>query len=159
MEDMQFFREMIPNYAFALKNMLWEHEGFQEPDSMPDLKRESHLPNQIAAAMYQRLNKMYREDGISSTQLWMLNEDCKALTNLCGANERIKNTPIPYTYSVFIKKFVFLYGITLPFGWVISLGYFIIPVVILSCTPSWASLELFAEEIENPFGTDDNDLL
>ena len=46
---------------------------------------------------------------------------------------------------------------TLPFGWVFSLGYYIIPVVVLILY-AFASLELIAEEIENPFGTDANDL-
>jgi putative membrane protein len=46
---------------------------------------------------------------------------------------------------------------TLPFGWVFSLGYLIIPVVVLILY-AFASLELIAEEIENPFGTDANDL-
>lgn len=46
---------------------------------------------------------------------------------------------------------------TLPFGWVFNLGYFIIPVVVFILY-ALASLELIAEEIENPFGTDANDL-
>jgi putative membrane protein len=46
---------------------------------------------------------------------------------------------------------------TLPFGWVFSLGYLIIPVVVLILY-AFASLELIAEEIENPFGSDANDL-
>jgi len=46
---------------------------------------------------------------------------------------------------------------TLPFGWVFSLGYYIIPVVVFILY-AFASLELIAEEIENPFGTDANDL-
>lgn len=155
--DRKFFRQMIPNYAFALKNLLRENEDFRELDPVLDLKKEKHLPNQIAARLYQRLMKLLERGNIDTTRIWILNEDVKTLTDLCGACERIKNTPIPYTYSVFIKKFVFLYVVTLPFGWVFSLGYFIIPVVVFILY-ALASLELIAEEIENPFGTDDNDL-
>ncbi|MNE56380.1 Bestrophin, RFP-TM, chloride channel [compost metagenome] len=87
----------------------------------------------------------------------ILNDDVQQFTEVCGGCERIKNTPIPYSYSAFIKKFIFIYVITLPFGWVFSLGYFVIPIVpfILYVL---ASLELIAEEIENPFGEDANDL-
>jgi putative membrane protein len=46
---------------------------------------------------------------------------------------------------------------TLPFGWVFSLAYFTIPVVVLILY-ALASLEIIAEEIENPFGNDANDL-
>ena len=47
--------------------------------------------------------------------------------------------------------------LTLPIGWVFSLGYFVVAIVpfILYVL---ASLELIAEEIENPFGSDANDL-
>jgi ion channel-forming bestrophin family protein len=156
-EDKQFFRLMIPNYAFALKCLLRENEDFHELDPVLDLKKEKHLPNQVAAKMYTRLNAMHTEGKLNTAQMLVLSEDIKALTDHCGACERIKNTPIPFTYSVFIKKFVFFYVMTLPFGWVFSLGYYIIPVVILILY-ALASLELIAEEIENPFGTDPNDL-
>ena len=94
---------------------------------------------------------------MSGYLLLILNQELKSFTDVCGACERIKNTPIPYSYSAFIKKFIFIYVITLPFGWVFSLGYFVIPIVpfILYVL---ASLELIAEEIENPFGKDANDL-
>jgi putative membrane protein len=155
--DKKYFRHMIPNYAFALKNLLRENENFQDLDPVLDLKRNKHLPNHIAASLYAGINKLLSENKIADPQLLVLNEDIKAFTEICGACERIKNTPIPFTYSVFIKKFVFFYVMTLPFGWVFSLGYYIVPVVALILY-AMASLELIAEEIENPFGTDANDL-
>jgi putative membrane protein len=78
-------------------------------------------------------------------------------TDVTGACERIKNTPIPYSYSVFIKKFILIYVATLPFGFVFSLGYFVVPIVGFIFYVL-ASLELIAEEIEEPFGGDENDL-
>ncbi len=156
-EDRIFFRRMIPNYAFALKSLLRENEGFHEIDPLLDLKKGSHIPNQIAASLFCKINAMHEAGSLSVPQMLTLTEDIAALTDHCGACERIKNTPIPFTYSVFIKKFVFFYVMTLPFGWVFSLGYFIIPVVVLILYVL-ASLEVIAEEIENPFGTDANDL-
>jgi ion channel-forming bestrophin family protein len=155
--DRSYFKQIIPNYAFALRNSLRENENFSEIDPILDLKPEKHLPNQIAANIYQKLTHLYTSQQIGREQYWLLSQDANTLTDLCGASERIKNTPIPFTYSVFIKKFIFFYVMTLPFGWVFSLGYFIIPVVIFILY-ALASLELIAEEIENPFGTDANDL-
>ena len=54
-------------------------------------------------------------------------------------------------------QFIFIYVLTLPFGYVFSLGYFVVPVVVFIFYVL-ASLELIAEEIEDPFGTDANDL-
>ena len=60
---------------------------------------------------------------ISGDQLLVLNQELKSFTNVCGACERIKNTPIPYSYSAFIKKFIFFYVMTLPFGYVVGFVY------------------------------------
>ena len=156
-EDRAFFRLMIPNFAFALKNHLRENEDFHELDPVLDLKRDKHLPNQIASKIFDPLGDLQEQKKLSGDQMLILNEEFRTFTDVCGACERIKNTPIPYTYSVFIKKFIFLYVITLPLGWVYNLGYFIIPVVIFILY-AFTSLEIIAEEIENPFGTDADDL-
>ncbi len=87
----------------------------------------------------------------------MLNNEWQSFTDICGACERIKNTPIPYSYSAFIKKFIFIYVITMPFGFAFNLGLFTIPVTTFIFY-ILASLELIAEEIEDPFGIDSNDL-
>ncbi|MEP7319094.1 MAG: bestrophin family ion channel, partial [Panacibacter sp.] len=51
----------------------------------------------------------------------------------------------------------FGYVMTLPFGYMFSLGYLSIPIV-LFIFYVLASLEIIAEEIEDPFGGDENDL-
>jgi putative membrane protein len=81
----------------------------------------------------------------------------KDFIDIMGACERIKYTPIPYSYSMFIKKFIFIYIVTLPFGFVTTFEYITIPTVLL-ITFVLLSVELIAEEIEDPFGRDINDL-
>lgn len=156
-KDKIYFRMLIPGYAFALKSHLRENENYEEVDPVLDLKREHHVPNQLAAKLFNKVNHLYTSGNITGDQFWLLNEELRSFTDICGACERIKNTPIPFTYSVYIKKFIFLYVLTLPFGWTTSLGYYIVPVVMFILY-AFASLELIAEEIENPFGTDPNDL-
>ena len=94
---------------------------------------------------------------LKTEHLLFLQPELTNFTEATGACERIRNTPIPYSYSVFLKKFMFLYVMTLPFGFVFSLGYFTVPVVAIIFYVL-ASLELIAEEIEDPFGSDANDL-
>jgi putative membrane protein len=81
----------------------------------------------------------------------------KDLIDFMGVCERIKSTPIPYSYSMFIKKFIFIYIVTLPFGFVTTFGYFTIATVLL-VSFVLLSVELIGEEIEDPFGRDINDL-
>lgn len=157
-----FFRETIPLYAFTLKEHLQSEVTrlmLDETDH-PELSRldtRKHVPNQVAGLMIARINKLYKEGTISGDQLITLNNELSSFTDICGACERIKNTPIPYSYSSFIKKFIVVYVLTLPLGYVFNLGYYVAPIVTFVFYVL-ASLELVAEEIEDPFGGDANDL-
>ena len=159
-----FFRKMIPAYAFALHNHLHKEttriELFDSEDQkhiLDKIDHDKHIPNQLALMMYRHIQELYRDKVISGEQLLFLNTELQSFTDICGACERIKNTPIPYSYSVFIKKFIFFYIMTLPFGYVFQLGYYIVPVVAFIFYVL-ASLELIAEEIEDPFSGDQNDV-
>ena len=157
--DRQYFRKMIPAYASILnKHLSKDDTGKQLFDDVDlDIDHHKHKPNQIAKILFQKVNDLYLQKKITGDQLIVLNDELKSFAEICGACERIKNTPIPYSYSAFIKKFIFFYVMTLPFGYVFSLGYYSIPVVIFIFYVL-ASLELIAEEIEDPFGYDANDL-
>lgn len=157
--DKEIMKKLIPAYASVLnlhlKNVDISHELFD--DAILAADHYNHKPNQIAKTIMARVNDMYKEGKITGDQLIVLNEELRSFLDICGACERIKNTPIPYSYSAFIKKFIFFYVMTLPFGYVFQLGYYVIPVVVFIFYVL-ASLELIAEEIEDPFGTDPNDL-
>lgn len=158
----QFFRAMIPNFAFALKNHLRQHsieKEFSETSLFPitNLNMGEHVPQQIALAIFGKLNDLQRKGILLPEHLIILNPEIQSLMDTCGACERIKNTPIPFSYSSFIKKFIFIYCMTLPLGYVSNLHYLVVPLVVFVFYVL-ASLEIIAEEIENPFGTDDNDL-
>lgn len=157
-----FFRIMIPNYAVAMKDHLRgeHHPSKLEGISGEDLEKMSggvHVPNYLATLMIKKANELYRQQAISGEQLITLDTQLEAFTDIVGACERIKNTPIPFSYSVFLKKFIFFYVMTLPMGYVFGLGYLVVPMVVFIFYVL-ASLELIAEEIEDPFGKDANDL-
>lgn len=157
--DKKYMRELISLYAAVLSKHLSQQEGskllFDNVGLGIDLQK--HQPNQIAQTIFQKINDFYKSGKLTGEQLFIINSELQTFTDVCGACERIKNTPIPYSYSAFIKKFIFFYIMTLPFGYAFSLGYYSIPVVIFTFYVL-ASLELIAEEIEDPFGQDANDL-
>lgn len=158
-KDLAYFRKLIPSYASILNKHLKDEETSMQLFDHVDLAidHHKHRPNQIAKMMFQKINDLYITHKISGDQLIILNNEIQSFTDICGACERIKNTPIPYSYSTFIKKFIFFFVLALPFGYSISLGYYVIPAV---CFIFYvlASIELISEEIEEPFGNDDNDL-
>ncbi len=163
-EQRSFFRKIIPAYAYALHNHLHKEQTrvalFEEEEHkhiFNAIDYEKHVPNQVALLMYRHIQQLYAENKISGEQLLFLNTELQSFTDICGACERIKNTPIPFSYSVFIKKFIFFYIMTLPWGYVFQLGFYVIPAVAFIFYVM-ASLELIAEEIEDPFGGDENDV-
>jgi putative membrane protein len=158
-KDRAYFRKIIPSYASILNKHLKDEEtGKQLFDDVDlEIDHHKHRPNQVAKILFQKINDLYVSKKITGDQLIILNAEVLSFTEICGACERIKNTPIPYSYSAFLKKFIFFYVMTLPFGYSFSLGYYVAPVVVFIFYVL-ASLELIAEEIEDPFGNDENDL-
>lgn len=158
-KDKAYFRKIIPSYASILNKHLKDEEtGKQLFDDVDlEIDHHKHRPNQVAKILFQKVNDLYISKKITGDQLIILNAEVLSFTEICGACERIKNTPIPYSYSAFLKKFIFFYVMTLPFGYSFSLGYYVAPVVVFIFYVL-ASLELIAEEIEDPFGNDENDL-
>jgi len=157
--DKKFFRKIIPSYANVLQKHLKNEDTAKQlfEDLDLEIDHHKHKPNQVAMLMFQKINELYVAKKITGDQLIILNSEIQSFSEVCGACERIKNTPIPYSYSAFIKKFIFFYIMTLPFGYSFSLGYYVAPVVVFIFYVL-ASLELIAEEIEDPFGGDVNDL-
>jgi len=161
-DDRRWFSQMIPNFVFATKESLRKGPQLSELDLEEPRDKEAvanarHKPNAIAGLMYRRVQHLYKNGKITGDQLINMDKELKDFIDLMGACERIRSTPIPYSYSMFLKKFIFIYIITLPFGFIPVSGYLTIPIVLIIAFVI-LSVELIAEEIEDPFGRDVNDL-
>lgn len=159
--DRDFFVRMIPNFVFASKEHLRKGVDLNQlqlnEEELKELNRTQHIPLAISQGIFARLIKLRNAGILSQEDMFLLDKNLNALVDSLGACERIKNTPIPFSYSLFIKKFIFIYVTTLPLAFVTIFGYwsaliatFIFYVLV--------SMEVLAEEIEDPFGEDDNDL-
>lgn len=159
--DRSYFKRMIPNFAYAAKEHLREGVDMNElqltEQELEILRDKEHIPLAISEQMYSKLITLKREGKYSEVEFLALDQNMNSLMDIVGACERIKNTPIPYSYSLFIKKFIFIYVTTLPLAFVTQFGYFsaLIATFVFYIL---VSMEVLAEEIEEPFGRDDNDL-
>lgn len=156
-----FFRRLIPAYAQSLAAYLRsDYTTFMlDENEHPELELEKgkHWPNQVSSLLFRGVHDLRKEKIISDADYRMLDMETRTFTEVCGACERIKNTPLPQSYTSFLKKFIVIYCLSLPTGFVFSIGYFVavaVPFVFYVL----ASLELIAESIEDPFGTDSEDL-
>lgn len=156
-----YFKRMISNYVFAMKEHLREGAKIEELDLTEEEKKElsqfEHKPNYIVKKMYAKLHAMKQSGKLTEENYIVIDVNLKTFSDIIGACERIKNTPIPYSYSMFLKKFIFIYVTTLPLAFVNTFGYYS-SLVSIFVFYVLVSMEILAEEIEDPFGKDDNDL-
>jgi ion channel-forming bestrophin family protein len=162
LENRAYFSAMICNYAKSVKDHLRHGVNISEleeagPNFKNQFKNVKHVPNRISTLLYERVNTLYQKNTFTGDHFFLVDKELKEFSEIVGACERIRNTPIPYSYSMYIKKFIFIYIITLPFGFVTVTEYITIPIVVLISFVIF-SVELIAEEIEDPFGKDVNDL-
>lgn len=160
-EDNNFFARHIGNFALCIKEHLRNGTKYEILDltesEIEFLQKLDHIPSGIVELMYQRLSELKKKGIISGEDELRLDKNLNGFLDVVGACERIKNTPIPYSYSLFFKKFIFVYVITLPLAFVISFGY-LSAIIATFIYYVFVSIEILAEEIEDPFGVDDNDL-
>lgn len=116
-----------------------------------------HRPNAVLTALHGELQADLAAGRLSPESRIPMAGQLQALDDVLGGCERIRNTPIPFSYSSYIKQFVLLYALILPFGLVREFGY---GTVIASMFTFFATMgiDLLATEVEEPFGTDTNDL-
>lgn len=157
-----YFETIIGNFCLSLKHHLrnqshWESLKGCEGFDPQQVKEKAHLPNQMALLLFAKANELYKKQHFTGEQFLLIKEELTSFTDITGACERIKNTPIPYSYSLFIKKFIFIYTLTIPFGLLSDFVYWNI-LISMFVFYALASLEVIAEEIEEPFGKESNDL-
>jgi putative membrane protein len=116
-----------------------------------------HGPNAVLRTLSHALHRDVAAGVLPADARLTLMPLVQSFNDVTGACERIHRTPIPQSYSSYIKQFVLLYAFVMPFGLVEEFGY---GTVIASMFTFFATmgLELLATEIEEPFGTDANDL-
>lgn len=157
-----FFAKNIANFCISLKEHLRDGTKIEElihlsEKEKEELAKKQHVPNYIAYCIYKHLQNIFKSNQVTEADMINLKPNIQALVDILGACERIKKTPIPFSYNVYIKTFVLLYCLILPFGLIHLFGYYTIPMVMFIFF-TMIGLELIAEEIEDPFGLDCNDL-
>ncbi|AQG79375.1 bestrophin family protein [Spirosoma montaniterrae] len=161
-ENREFFAKAISNFPFALKNHLRDNRDITELEeagkgSLQELISFDHKPAAVANQLWVRTEELYRQGKFSESQHINLNQHLTTLMDVCGICERIRSTPIPFSYSLFIRLFIMMYVFVLPFTVIEVYGYMTIPAVI-AASYILVGLEMIGVEIEDPFNLDRNDL-
>ncbi|UCV13480.1 bestrophin family protein [Quatrionicoccus australiensis] len=153
----------VSAFAFALKHQL------RQTDAAADLALRLDAPAlaEVVAARFQPqivllqlanwLADEQRRGNLSEMEWLALDKSLSVLGETSGACERIASTPIPYTYRVLMNRTVMVYCLLLPVGLATSIGW-LTPLIATFVAYTFLALEIIGEQIEEPFGTEPNDL-
>ncbi|MDB4940589.1 MAG: putative rane protein [Labilithrix sp.] len=154
---------LLIGYVHALRHHLRDSKPWETltrvigQDETERLAREPNVPIALVQRMGDRIAEARRRSWIHPLHVTVLEQSLVSLTDIQGACERIKSTPIPYSYTVLMHRIVAVYCTLLPFGLDDSLGWGT-PVVTAFISYALFGLDAIGEEIEQPFGLDRNDL-
>ncbi len=119
--------------------------------------RARNTPNYLLKNLGNDLRRCLAEKRTHPYLAASLDQNLDSLGGILGGCERIKNTPIPFTYTVLLHRTAYLYCFLLPFGLVDSLG-FMTPFVVGIISYTFFGLDALGDELEQPFGLFPNDL-
>jgi putative membrane protein len=115
-------------YVHALRNQLrgtspWNELTGLIPDAEVKCLREyKNVPLAIQQKMAAMVARCYQQGWIDDMRWVALDRTLSVLMDCQGASERIKTTPLPRMYDLFIRLFINIFCLLLPLGMVASLG-------------------------------------
>lgn len=126
-------------------------------DELRALEIELNRPIALLQGYGDQLRALWDSGWVDTMHLPVLEASLTDLADIQGGCERIKSTPIPFSYTVLIHRIVAVYCVGLPFGIVSTVGNFT-PLVVMMVAYAFFGLDTVGDEIEDPFGEDPNDL-
>ncbi|UOE38905.1 bestrophin family protein [Chryseobacterium oryzae] len=162
-ESLHYFVQLLSAFVFALKHQLRETEAYEDlklrlnEEHLKIVASSKYKPAVIMRLLAEWVQNSKDKNCLDSIQQSRFDENLDKLSDILGGCERIISTPIPYSYRVLLHRTVYIYCLLLPFGLVDSLGWFTTLIVVFIAY-TFVAFEAIADEIEEPFGTDANDL-
>jgi putative membrane protein len=150
-------------FAYGLKYHLRTEITLDAVDPwVPEAERaaltsSSNVPYALSSAMGRRLRFALERGWIDPFHLPILEASLTGLTDIQGGCERIKNTPVPLSYTMLTHRLVALYCLALPFGIASQVGH-VTPLVVLFISYAFLGLDSMGSQLEDPFELDPNDL-
>jgi len=134
-----------------------ELEAFLPVEEVAALRGERNLPIGLLHRMGLLARDAMDRGLVDRFHLPVLEATLTDLANIQGGCERIKNTPVPLSYTELTHRIVGLYVILLPFGIVNEVGH-ATPLVVVFVAFCFLGLDDVGSQIEDPFEEDPNDL-
>jgi putative membrane protein len=151
-------------YAHALRHRL-RGDGDGSADVAPWIARDEwervrtlpNVPHALMLEMGADLGACLRTGRLDACLAPAIDASFSALTAVAASCERIRGTPIPFSYTLLLHRTAYLYCFLLPFGLVDTIGY-LTPLVSAIVAYTFFGLDALGDELEEPFRASDNGL-
>ncbi|NOJ78751.1 bestrophin family protein [Myxococcus xanthus] len=150
-------------FAHAMAAHLRGHDAREDISRLlpePEASRvlaSQNRPNALLREHDRELASLLREKHLTDITWSELRTHVHGLLNVLSACERIRFTPLPFTYTVLLHRTAYLFCLLLPFGLAEALGWFT-PWLAAMIAYTFFGLDRLSDELEEPFGTEPNDL-
>jgi putative membrane protein len=134
-----------------------EIEEFIAPERYLQIKNTENKPIQLAFWLGDYIQLQYARKSIDSYQMRALQELLDKMVDNLGVCERLVKTPVTIFDGIYLRQLVFIFCLSLPFQLVKDFLWLTAPIVALLSFAVF-SIEEIANQMENPFGYEDNDL-
>jgi putative membrane protein len=123
-------------------------------DINPDLHK---LQMDWVSSIMRVVKELNRKKSLTDQEYNAIINCLMSILEAISSCERIKTTPIPFSYYIHIKISIFLYLITLPFSLFVDMHLWS-TLVVMVLYFLISGVEIISSEIENPFSGEPNDL-
>jgi putative membrane protein len=126
-------------------------------EDIVNLRKVKHIPLELTLWLSDYIHKQFQNERFDSNFFASMNSHINALIEGLTSCERILKTPLPISYTIYLKRLILIYCIGLPFHLVTKIGW-LAAIVVGLVSFILLGVEQIGNEIENPFGHDANDL-
>jgi putative membrane protein len=121
------------------------------------LSGHANRPDEMVRRMGRQVGAARKAGEIDAIGYRILDERLASLAALQAGCERIAGTPLPFAYTLLLQRTAHIVCLLLPFGLVASTGW-ATPLFTALIAYTFFGLDALSEELEDPFGTEANDL-
>lgn len=162
-KDIQQRSKILRNlcgFAHALNAKLREEDELSVAgpwlDKLPSFNAPN-IPENIVCRVSQQCSALAESGAISEWRYMLMANHLSNLTATQTICERIKSTPLPFPYTLLLHRTSYMFCILLPFAMAEPLGW-LTPVFTAIVSYTFFGLDAIGDELEDPFGHDENDL-
>ncbi len=149
---------LLTGFPFALMKHLREGLSLRDvPGFENDPAAPAHVPAELAGRVFALLGRWKAEGRVDGFTQLALDAHAVALMNVCGACEKVRHTPLPTAYLALLRHGLVMSFLFVPWHLTHLLGAWgiLVQAVVVYFL---LGIELTAEEVEQPFGHDPDDL-